>query len=69
MNARTRPTRRVFLSGLAVTLSGCGVMSRIDQPIPLYNLVAPISFDHAFQALDKQLTVGIPIASAASSAP
>ena len=59
-----KPTRRRLLIAGGACLSGCGVIPEVNEPVPLYDLVAPISFEGTYPPLEEQLTVGIPVASA-----
>jgi cholesterol transport system auxiliary component len=50
--------------GLGAVLAGCSILPKVNEPVPLYNLVAPIRFDGANQKVARQLTIGLPVASA-----
>ncbi len=64
MIARWVSSRRAFLAAGASALAGCNVLPKVNEPVPLYDLVAPIKFDRSFAAEAGQLVVGVPIASA-----
>ena len=64
MISHWKPTRRHLLIAGSATLSGCGVIPEVNEPVPLYDLVAPIAFEGTYPPLEEQLTVGIPVASA-----
>jgi cholesterol transport system auxiliary component len=64
-------TRRLFLVAGGVTpllggplLSGCGVIPKVNEPVPLYTLSAVERFDRQLPNAEWQLVVGTPVASA-----
>lgn len=60
-----RPLSRRSLFGLAfMATAGCSILPDVNEPVPLYNLMAPIRFDVAGSPIDRHLSVGLPVASA-----
>ena len=58
-------TRREFmLLGAGAMLGGCGVIPKVNNPVPLYTLSAVTQFDRSLPKVDWQLVVGTPVASA-----
>lgn len=57
-------TRRSFLLASGATLSACGVIPKVNEPVPLYTLTAVKQFDRSLPQVDWQLVVGTPVASA-----
>ena len=59
-------TRRLLLliGGSGAALAGCGIVPKVNDPIPLYTLSAVKQFDRALPKADWQLVVGTPVASA-----
>jgi cholesterol transport system auxiliary component len=58
-------TRRHFmLLGAGATLGGCGVIPKVNNPVPLYTLSAVTQFVRSLPKVDWQLVVGTPVASA-----
>ncbi|MGH6891073.1 MAG: ABC-type transport auxiliary lipoprotein family protein [Dongiaceae bacterium] len=57
-------TRRFVLLAGGAALSGCGVIPKVNEPIPLYTLSAVKQFDRSLPNVDWQLVVGTPVASA-----
>jgi len=58
-------TRRHFmLLGAGTVLGGCGVLPKVNNPVPLYTLSAVTQFDRSLPKVDWQLVVGTPVASA-----
>lgn len=55
--------RHVLLAGGAA-LCGCGVIPKVNDPVPLYTLSAVSEFEQSLPKVDWQLVVGTPIASA-----
>jgi len=55
--------RHVLLAGGAV-LGGCGVIPKVNDPVPLYALSAVSRFEQSLPDVDWQLVVGTPVASA-----
>jgi cholesterol transport system auxiliary component len=56
--------RRLFILAGGVALAGCGVIPRVNNPVPLYTLSAVTQFDRSLPKVDWQLVVGTPVASA-----
>ena len=59
-------TRRHFtlMGGSVMTLAGCGIVPKVNDPIPLYTLSAARQYDRVLPKVDWQLVVGTPVASA-----
>lgn len=55
--------RHVLLAGGAA-LGGCGVIPKVNDPVPLYTLSAVSEFEQSLPKVDWQLVVGTPVASA-----
>lgn len=56
--------RRFFLLAGGAVLAGCGVIPRVNDPIPLYTLSAVMRFGQSLPKVDWQLVIGTPVASA-----
>ena len=56
--------RRRFILTAAAALGGCGVIPKVNDPIPLYTLSAVTKFSRQLPKVDWQLVVGTPVASA-----
>jgi cholesterol transport system auxiliary component len=57
-------TRRHFVLIGGAALAACGVIPKVNDPIPLYTLSAVTRFDRSLPKVDWQLVVGTPVASA-----
>ncbi len=57
-------TRRMVLLAGGAALSACGVIPKVNDPVPLYTLSAVNQFDRSLPKVDWQLVVGTPVASA-----
>ena len=58
-------TRRHFvLAGMGAGLAGCGVIPKVNDPVPLYTLSAVKEFGRSLPKVHWQLVVGTPVASA-----
>jgi cholesterol transport system auxiliary component len=55
--------RHVLLAGGAA-LGGCGVIPKVNDPVPLYTLSAVAQYGQSLPKVDWQLVVGTPVASA-----
>jgi cholesterol transport system auxiliary component len=55
--------RHVMLVG-AGALAGCGIVPKVNEPVPLYALSAVSEFGRSLPKVDWQLVVGTPVASA-----
>jgi cholesterol transport system auxiliary component len=55
--------RHLMLAGGA-TLAGCGVIPKVNEPVPLYTLSAVSQFGQSLPEVDWQLVIGTPVASA-----
>ena len=55
--------RHLMLAGGAA-LGGCGIIPKVNDPIPLYTLSAVTQFDRSLPKVDWQLVIGTPVASA-----
>lgn len=56
--------RRHFVLAGGAVLAGCTVISRANEPIPLYTLSPVRQFSQSLPKVDWQLVVGTPVASA-----
>jgi cholesterol transport system auxiliary component len=56
--------RRLFVMAGGAALAGCGVIPKVNDPIPLYTLSAVTQFGQTLPKVDWQLVVGTPVASA-----
>jgi cholesterol transport system auxiliary component len=56
--------RRHFVLAGGAALAGCGVIPKVNDPIPLYTLSAVREFGQSLPKVDWQLVVGTPVASA-----
>ena len=57
-------SRRDFVLIGGAALGGCGVIPKVNDPIPLYTLSAVTQFSRSLPKVDWQLVVGTPVASA-----
>jgi cholesterol transport system auxiliary component len=57
-------SRRHFLLAGGATLAGCGVIPKVNDPVPLYTLSAVAQYPQSLPKVDWQLVVGTPVASA-----
>src|ERR1051325_10098689 len=57
-------SRRHFALAIGAALSGCGVIPKVNDPVPLYTLSAVTQFDRSLPNVKWQLVVGTPVASA-----
>ena len=57
-------SRRHFMLAGGAALGGCGVIPKVNDPIPLYTLSAVGEFGQSLPKVDWQLVVGTPVASA-----
>ncbi|HET6621012.1 MAG TPA: ABC-type transport auxiliary lipoprotein family protein [Dongiaceae bacterium] len=57
-------TRRHFGLAAGAALAGCGLIPKVNDPVPLYTLSAVTRFDRSLPKVHWQLIVGIPVASA-----
>jgi cholesterol transport system auxiliary component len=57
-------TRRHFALAAGAALAGCGVISKVNDPVPLYTLSAVTEFNRSLPKVKWQLVVGTPVASA-----
>ena len=57
-------SRRYFMLAGGAALSGCNVIPKVNDPIPLYTLSAVGAFEQSLPKVDWQLVVGTPVASA-----
>ena len=64
MIRRWRPSRREAMIAGALSVSGCGIVPDVNEPVLMYDLVAPIGFEGSFAPRDQQLTIATPVASA-----
>ena len=55
--------RHLMLAGGAA-LGGCGIIPKVNDPVPLYTLSAVTQFDRSLPKVDWQLVIGTPVASA-----
>jgi cholesterol transport system auxiliary component len=57
-------SRRHFMLAGGAALGGCGVIHKVNEPVPLYSLSAVGAFEQSLPAVEWQLVVGTPVASA-----
>ena len=57
-------SRRQFMLAGGAALGGCGVIPKVNDPVPLYTLSAVSAFGQSLPKVDWQLVVGTPVASA-----
>jgi cholesterol transport system auxiliary component len=57
-------SRRHFMLAGGAALGGCGIIPKVNDPIPLYTLSAVTKFDRSLPKVDWQLVIGTPVASA-----
>jgi cholesterol transport system auxiliary component len=57
-------TRRLFGLAAGAVLAACGVIPKVNDPVPLYTLSAVTRFDRSLPKVHWQLVVGTPVASA-----
>lgn len=57
-------SRRHLLLAGGAALGGCGVIPKVNDPVPLYTLSAVSAFEQSLPKVDWQLVVGTPVASA-----
>jgi cholesterol transport system auxiliary component len=57
-------SRRHLLLAGGAALGGCGVIPKVNNPVPLYTLSAVSEFGQSLPKVDWQLVVGTPVASA-----
>jgi len=57
-------SRRHFTLVGGAALGGCGIIPKVNDPIPLYTLSAVTQFDRSLPKVDWQLVIGTPVASA-----
>jgi len=57
-------SRRHFMLAGGAALGGCGVIPKVNDPVPLYTLSAVSEFEQSLPKVDWQLVVGTPVASA-----
>ena len=57
-------SRRHLLLAGGAALGGCGVIPKVNDPVPLYTLSAVSAFGQSLPKVDWQLVVGTPVASA-----
>jgi cholesterol transport system auxiliary component len=57
-------SRRHFMLAGGAALGGCGVIPKVNDPVPLYTLSAVSAFEQSLPKVDWQLVVGTPVASA-----
>lgn len=57
-------SRRHFVLAGGAALGGCGVIPKVNDPVPLYTLSAVSEFGQSLPKVDWQLVVGTPVASA-----
>jgi cholesterol transport system auxiliary component len=56
--------RRLFMLFGGAALAGCGVIPKVNNPVPLYTLSSVSDFGRALPKVGWQLVVGTPVASA-----
>lgn len=56
--------RRHFMLTGGAALGGCGVIPKVNEPVPLYTLSAVARYGQSLPKVDWQLVVGTPVASA-----
>jgi cholesterol transport system auxiliary component len=57
-------SRRHFAFAAGAALAGCGVIPKVNDPVPLYTLSAVTQFDRSLPKVKWQLVIGTPVASA-----
>jgi cholesterol transport system auxiliary component len=57
-------SRRHFMLAGGFALGGCGVIPKVNEPVPLYTLSAVGEYQQSLPKVDWQLVVGTPVASA-----
>lgn len=57
-------SRRLVLLAGGAALAGCGVIPKVNDPVPLYTLSAVTEFGRTLPKVDWQLVVGTPVAAA-----
>jgi cholesterol transport system auxiliary component len=57
-------SRRHFALAGGAMLAGCGVIPKVNEPVPLYALSAVSQYPQSLPEVDWQLVVGTPVASA-----
>jgi cholesterol transport system auxiliary component len=57
-------SRRQFVLAAGAALAGCGVIPKVNNPVPLYTLSAVTQFDRQLPKVKWQLVIGTPVASA-----
>lgn len=57
-------SRRHFMLVGGAALGGCGILPKVNEPVPLYTLSAVTQFDRSLPKAQWQLVVGTPVASA-----
>ena len=57
-------SRRHLLLAGGAALGGCGVIPKVNDPVPLYTLSAVSAFEQSLPKIDWQLVIGTPVASA-----
>lgn len=57
-------SRRHFMLAGGVALGGCGVIPKVNEPVPLYTLSPVAQFEQSLPRVEWQLVVGTPVASA-----
>jgi len=57
-------SRRHFMLAGGAMLAGCGVIPKVNEPVPLYALSAVSQYPQSLPEVDWQLVVGTPVASA-----
>jgi cholesterol transport system auxiliary component len=57
-------SRRYFMLAGGAALGGCGVIPKVNDPVPLYTLSAVAQYGQSLPKVDWQLVVGTPVASA-----
>jgi cholesterol transport system auxiliary component len=57
-------SRRHFGIVAGAALAGCGVIPKVNNPVPLYTLSAVTQFDRQLPKVKWQLVIGTPVASA-----
>ncbi|HET6158220.1 MAG TPA: ABC-type transport auxiliary lipoprotein family protein [Dongiaceae bacterium] len=57
-------TRRHLILAGGAMLGGCGVIPKVNDPVPLYTLSAVTQFGQSLPKVDWQLVIGTPVASA-----
>ena len=57
-------SRRHFMLAGGAALGGCGVIPKVNDPVPLYTLSPVAQFEQSLPKVEWQLVVGTPVASA-----